>query len=802
MHGNVWEWCLDWDGGSLSGNDPTGSSSGSARVVRGGSWNNVADYCTSSYRNYVTPSFEYYYYGFRLVRTLSTTEGERSPEAVAGAERVAKICSGDSTPIAVDLSAEPVVDSIFLSWDAAWVGGDANATVVIADGEVELRCETGTGEFAYAPSRAGRHELTYTTYVDGVAQEEVYSATVYSQWKYELDGGGAFITDTTQTSGAVVVPSEIDGYPVTGMAEGVFDDCSGVTSMTMPGRITRIWPQGDGLEPLRPYDVTLSGGSFWVNDGAAMRSGEIGNGESSVIKASVEGPGKLSFRWKASSENYDGEVYDYAYLSIDGVPQGWLENYRLRGVAIGGETEWTNVVVGVLGDGPHTIRWTYCKDEVDESPVGEDCAWLDDVAWQPLTGKPTIDSDDVEDGGATDKAFASIRITADEGADIYYTLDGTDPTTNSIRYVGSFVVECMSATIRAVAAIGSYTSEVASFSFTRLPYSPAECLGVEGASVATGASDAAWGRVLGDSAHDGIAALKSGAVGDGETSSVVMTVAGPGEVAFWWKVSSEISRNRKYDYVSFRVDGLELSWLGGEKGWTNEVFEVGGGGLHTLEWVYLKNDNGLTQGQDCAWLDDVVWTPSEVIPAIAPDAAPEVVTNAIEEAGFADEAVKEAIGGSAAEYAAFKTWAGSVKGAGSASSAAAGEVAVVANTNAAAAYLLGAERLFENAPKIEFEEVVVGDGEIVDAGASTTGHQVGSVVTVTVIVKDGEEAVKCAAEKVKSLFKATSDLGDWNGAAKLDPEVSIEATDDPTTMRFKVTPGDGTSPRAFLQIML
>lgn len=202
----------------------------------------------------------------------------------------------------------------------------------------------------------------------------------------------------------------------------------------------------------------------------------------------------------------------------------------------------------------------------------------------------------------------------------------------------------------------------------------------------------------------------------------------------------------------------------------------------------------------CLWNRSAREVQSICIPEIVVEATPEAVTNAIEAAGFADAGVKEAIGGSAAEYAAFKEWAQGVKGAGSASGAAAGEAAVVANTNAAAAYLLGAERLFENAPKIEFEEVVVGDGEIVDAGVSTSGHKVGSVVTVSVVVKDGEEAVKCAAEKVKSLFRATSDLGDWNGAAKLEPQVSVEATDDPTTMRFKVTPGDGTATRAFLQI--
>ena len=73
MHGNVWEWCLDWPGNNLSSDvtDPKGSSSGSRRVLRGGGWGNVAYYCTSSYRDGTSPSCESYNVGFRLVRTLS-----------------------------------------------------------------------------------------------------------------------------------------------------------------------------------------------------------------------------------------------------------------------------------------------------------------------------------------------------------------------------------------------------------------------------------------------------------------------------------------------------------------------------------------------------------------------------------------------------------------------------------------------------------------------------------------------------------------------------------------------------------
>ena len=70
MHGNVYEWCLDWHGNLAYGTDPKGSSSGSHRVARGGSWFSNADRCTSSFRGFYTPSYESYGYGFRLVRPL------------------------------------------------------------------------------------------------------------------------------------------------------------------------------------------------------------------------------------------------------------------------------------------------------------------------------------------------------------------------------------------------------------------------------------------------------------------------------------------------------------------------------------------------------------------------------------------------------------------------------------------------------------------------------------------------------------------------------------------------------------
>jgi formylglycine-generating enzyme required for sulfatase activity len=70
----VWEWVQDWYDDHHYANspsvDPTGPSSGSGRVVRGGSWHQTATSSWSAFRGQCEPDYRGISIGFRLALSV------------------------------------------------------------------------------------------------------------------------------------------------------------------------------------------------------------------------------------------------------------------------------------------------------------------------------------------------------------------------------------------------------------------------------------------------------------------------------------------------------------------------------------------------------------------------------------------------------------------------------------------------------------------------------------------------------------------------------------------------------------
>lgn len=131
----------------------------------------------------------------------------------------------------------------------------------------------------------------------------------------------------------------------------------------------------------------------------AAQSGRPGDRQTSWLETVVQGPGRLAFWWKVSSEsNYDFLLFhtnDVAPFS-----------------GISGETEWTQKTL-LLGPGPQRLRWSYAKDESVSN--GADVGWVDQVAFLPPSSWPTIltqPRSTVVDAGANASFSAEVQGAA------------------------------------------------------------------------------------------------------------------------------------------------------------------------------------------------------------------------------------------------------------------------------------------------------------------------------------------------------------------------------------------------------
>ena len=404
------------------------------------------------------------------------------------------------------------------------------------------------------------------------------------------------------------------------------------------------------------------------------------------------------------------------------------------------------------------------------------------AAWKPLeVATPVIVP---EDGSVFVGESCEVSIScATEGALIYFTTDGTTPrVAEAFLYAGPFAIT-ETATIKALAVAEGEKSGYATTTITRWIPTLAEAAGAPELEFATG-GDAEWAAVEDPGAPGGLSA-RSGTVAANGESWMEARVEGPGTFRFDWRVECEHDEtgDATWDHLAVAVDGGETQRIDGTTEWVRVRLVLEGEGEHRVRWTFAKDgyDDEGSALADAGWVSGVMWlpdSPGDAFPSVGSD---EEVSAALD--GAADARLSGRIGTLDA-YDDFRAWM-AAKGLE--------QQAVMASAHAWPSYALGTGTLFANEPAIR-----LGDVALKGRGTRATGD--GTALEVSVTVRDGEDPVAVDAAKVAALFEATGDVFDWSGENRL-PAKATQTGANGMVLFFRVVPGDGSAPKAFIRLL-
>ena len=366
------------------------------------------------------------------------------------------------------------------------------------------------------------------------------------------------------------------------------------------------------------------------NDLSSLRTSSITDDESTSVTLTFTDVSSTEFYIRTSTESScdrlvidfgDGVAYEYSGEMEDG---SWEQVYHDWG--------W---------DGEHTVTLTYMKD--GSVSLGEDCCWIWFDGVESLMSGDSSDTEDTPEKNwdmsldhpwgaslVTEKnsklqdvpyMYAPSGLEDGEESWISYTVEGVSSFT--FRYMVWCWNESNADVEYLIVSVDDI--EVASFGGRKLyvPYvlelpdngkhtikwtyrkpageiASAPCVWFEGIEKLilngyTMSSQYPWEKYV-DS--EGSEFLCSGTVFDGGAASFSMTIPeGWNYFEYGWKISSE----EDHDFVSVYLNDELMNWASGEYDWSWYSFEVSPGDVVRFE--YAKDDNGLTSGEDCVWLN-------------------------------------------------------------------------------------------------------------------------------------------------------------------------------------------------------
>jgi hypothetical protein len=360
----------------------------------------------------------------------------------------------------------------------------------------------------------------------------------------------------------------------------------------------------------------------------AAESGSTSSSSYTWFKTTANGPAKLSFWWKVSSEL----DHDWLRFMVDG-----SDEFR-----ISGEVDWQQINFNVPS-GSHELQWRYSKNS--SGTVGQDRGWVDQIVF----GTNTVATNFPPPAQAPSILIQPASQTVDEGetVDLTVAANGSSP----LSYQWFFTPTSGAVTNQVTDSGdvgGSTTAELTLFSATPTQAGNYFVIVSNAAGVATSIvarltvnhiltlaeavdmpelffftdGDALWeGHPV--VTHDGIDAARSGRISDGQSSSMQTMVDGPGTLNFWWKISSETNS----DVLVVSLNGAVQAFISGEVDWEQRSLPLGPG-PQFLEWSYFKNAS-LAAGDDRGWVDELMLIPASGLaasrrPAVRGGATPRI----------------------------------------------------------------------------------------------------------------------------------------------------------------------------------
>ena len=213
----------------------------------------------------------------------------------------------------------------------------------------------GTLSFDWRVSTfARRHYARF--YVDGAQQKQITSETEWTTETIRLGEGTHALKWTYEKSAAATSGEDAAFLDNVHWSPLTLDEALDATNL--------VWTT-DSASPWIPQIAETADGVD------AAKSGAVSGEATSGLTTTVDGPGELSWKWKARIDGFGG---------VD----VWLDGEMLPDPYLNETADWTDATLDIEGDGPHRVEFRFWNGGAALS----DCACVDQASWTPA--KPTF----------------------------------------------------------------------------------------------------------------------------------------------------------------------------------------------------------------------------------------------------------------------------------------------------------------------------------------------------------------------------------------------------------------------------